>query len=57
MMFYCTGGRFPASGEPWEGEGAAQDIPQGFADGELCPAKDEPQLIPHGENSLPCSQL
>ena len=38
-----------AAAEPGEGEGAAQGLPQGLADGELHVEEDEPQLIPHGE--------
>ena len=32
-----------------EGEGAAEDLPQSVADGELDTPQDEPQLISHDE--------
>ena len=32
-----------------EGEGAAQNLPQGVTDGELNPQEDESQLVPNGE--------
>lgn len=48
MLCLFAGSCFPASGQSGEGEGAAPDIPESVADGELSSQAHEPQLVPHG---------
>ena len=49
FIHYITGIRVGAAVVAGEGEGAAEDLPQGVADGELHAPQDEPQLFSHGE--------
>ena len=47
-VHFIAGVRVGAAVVAGEGEGAAEDLPQGVADGELHAPQDEPQLFSHG---------